>query len=233
MLVARSLRQIHSGHRYGSPHKPRFPIVFRAPASRSFAGCLIWSRYGKRVPHFVPLGSPSPSPSSRSEPISDLLGKLEFTDGYGGLAFALAALLALIGFFVWWVRAARKRKDEPGLVTSDYRLLGGMNNPFTYEISVHNATPHPLRMVEVRYWDGAGWQLRLVRSSQTGDPVVRPGDTGIASMPAMTTDLSEFDNFYFLRYTDSRNRIWNRRISSPDFLSRDEVRQLERFHGTI
>lgn len=177
------------------------------------------------MPHFVPIGSPSPSPSSSSEPISDLLGKLQFTDGFGGLALVVAVLLPIIGLVVWCVRTVLKRKGEPGLVTSDYRLLGGMNNPSTFEISVHNATPHPLRMVEVRYWDGTAWQLRLARSSQTGDPVVRPGENGIASVPAMTTDLSEFGNFSFLRYTDSRNRIWNRRISSPDFLSRDEVGQ--------
>lgn len=88
-------------------------------------------------------------------------------------------------------------------------------------------------MVEVKYWDGTGWRLRLARSSQTGDASIRPGDTGNASVPAMTTDLSEFDNFYFLRCRDSQNRIWNRRIGSPDFLSGDEVRKLERFHGTV
>lgn len=162
-----------------------------------------------------------------------MLGKLEFTDGFGGLALVVAVLLPVIGLVVWCVRTVLKRKEEPGLVTSDYRLVGGMNNPFTYEISVHNATPHPLRMVEVRYWDGTEWQIRLARSSQTGDPSIRPGDNGIASVPAMTTDLSEFDNFYFLRYTDSQNRLWNRRIGSPDFLTGDEVRQLERFHGTV
>lgn len=161
------------------------------------------------------------------------MGKLEFTDGFGGLGVAVTLLLAFIGFVVWIVRTVRKRKDEPGLVTSSFRFLTGLDTPSTYEITVHNATPHPLRMVEVKYWDGNAWQLRLARSSQTGDPVIRPGDDGIASVPAMTTDLSQFDNFCFLRYEDSRNRIWNRRINSPAFLTRDEVRQLERFHGSI
>ncbi len=185
------------------------------------------------MPHFVPLGSPPPSPSSSSESISDLLAKFEFNDGFGGLSFALAALVAVITFGVWWVRAARKRKDEARLVTSDYRFLAGLDIPPTYEFSVHNATPHPLPMVEVRHWNGTEWRPMPTRSSQTGDFVIRPGDTGTATVPAMTTDLKEFNSFYFLRYTDSGNRTWNRHIKSPDFLSRGEVRQLERFHGTI
>ncbi|GAB3555537.1 hypothetical protein GCM10027404_32630 [Arthrobacter tumbae] len=81
-----------------------------------------------------------------------------------------------------------------------------MNIPFQYKISVHNATPHPLRMVEVRYWDGIASRPVLARSSQTGDPVVLPGDIGIASVPAMTRDPKKFDRFYFFRYTDSQNR---------------------------
>jgi len=103
-----------------------------------------------------------------------------------------------------------------------------MNNPFIYEIKVHNATPHPLRMVEVRYWDGTAWQLTLARSSQTGDPVIEPGDNGIASVPAITSDPKKFHTFYFLKYEDSRNRTWYRRINSPDFLSRFKVWRLVR-----
>ncbi|MBJ2120356.1 hypothetical protein I6N91_05110 [Arthrobacter sp. MSA 4-2] len=181
--------------------------------------------------YLVALGFQS-RPSSL-ESTSDLLEKLDFSDGVGWLALGLAVLLAVIGFVVWCVRTARKRKEEARLVTSHYRLLGGMNVPFQYEISIYNATPHPLRTVEVRYWNGTMWRPVLARSSQTGDPVVLPNDMGIASVPAMTTDLREFDRFYFFRYTDSRNRTWDRRIDSPDFLSRDEVRQLEQGHGTI
>lgn len=143
----------------------------------------------------------------------------------------LALLLAFIPFGVWWVRSVRKRKDEARLVTSDYRFLAGPTIPPTYEFAVHNATPHPLSLVEVRHWNGTEWRPMPARSSETGDFVIRPGDTGTATLPAMTTDLEELNSLYFLRYTDSRNRIWNRFIKSPNFLSRREVRQLERFHG--
>jgi hypothetical protein len=139
----------------------------------------------------------------------------------------------MILVLVWAVRVYRMRKAEAQLVTSYFRLLGGLGLRFEYEISVHNATPHPLRIVEIRYWDGAEWKPMLARSSTTGDPVVLPGDVGVASVPAMTTDVAEFDNFYFLGYTDSRNRTWLRRIDSPDFLSRREVRQLLKSHGTV
>jgi len=164
---------------------------------------------------------------------SALLANLDFNDGVGWLALGFAVLSAVILVVVWGVRTARKRKEEARLVTSHHRFLGGMNVPYQYEISVHNATPHPLRMVEVRYWDGITGELRLARSSRTGDPVVQPGDTGIALVPAMTTDPSDFDRYYFLRYTDSQNRTWDRRINSPDFLGRYEVRKLNRFRETI
>lgn len=175
----------------------------------------------------------SQSRPSSLESTSDLIKKLDFSDGIGWLALGFAVLLAVISFAVWCVRTARKHKEEARLVTSHHRLLGGMNVPFQYEVSIHNATPHPLRTVEVRYWDGTAWRPVLAHSSQTGDPVVLPDGIGIALVPAMTTDRREFDRFYFFRYTDSRNRTWDRRIDSPDFLSRDEIRQLEQFHGTI
>lgn len=143
-------------------------------------------------------------------------------------------LVPVISLIAWGVHSVRKRKDEARLVTSDYRFLGnGMNIPYIYEISVHNATPHPLSMIEVRYWNGTEWRPMPVRSSQTGDFKVLPGEVGIATVPALTTDLKKFNSFYFLRYTDSQRRIWNRPIKSPDFLSNGDVRQLERFHGTI
>lgn len=185
--------------------------------------------------YLVPLGSsspsPSPSPSSSSESISDFFEKLEFNDGFGGLGVVVPLLLAFIGLVGWCVRTFRKRKDEARLVTRGFKLRGnGMNIPYTYEISVYNATPHPLSMVEVRYWNGAEWRPMPVVSSQTGDFVISPGDSGIATVPAMTADTGKFNSFYFLRHSDSLKRIWNRPIDSPDFLSRGDVRQLERFH---
>ncbi|WP_406636936.1 hypothetical protein [Pseudarthrobacter quantipunctorum] len=165
---------------------------------------------------------------------SDFLGNLEFTDGFGALAVVVAVLLPIIiGLVAWLFRRARQPKEDAGLVTSHYRLLGGMNIPYTYEVSVHNATPHPLPMVEVKYWDGTAWRLKPARSSRTGGLVINPGDTGIASVPAVTMEPKDFDGFYFIKYTDSQNRVWHRLINSPDFLSPDEVRQIERFQGTI
>lgn len=223
-LTAANLITVADVH-LGLPQRPR--IRRRAGSVAAASG---WSRYRKRVPCFVPLGSPSPSPSISSESTSDFFGKLEFNDGFGGLAVIVTLLLAFIGFVVWCVRAFRKRKDEARLVTSKFKLRGnGMNIPYTYEISVHNATPHPLSMVEVRYWNGTEWRPMPVRSSQNGDFVISPGDMGIVAVPAMTTS-EKFNSFYFLRYEDSHKRIWNRLINSPDFLSCDDVRQLERFH---
>lgn len=160
------------------------------------------------------------------------LNQLNFDDGVGWIALGFTVVLSIVSFMAWMVRARRKRKEEAALVTSHYRLLGGIGVPFVYEISIHNASPHPLRIVELHYWDGTEWRPTLARSTRTGDPVVLPGDIGVATVPAMTTD-NDFDNYYFYSYTDSRNRTWSRRIDSPDFLSRSERRQLLRFHGTV
>lgn len=195
----------------------------------------LWTRYRYRVLHFISLVSlSSPAlPSGASESVTDLLGQFEFSDGVGALALVFTIVLAILGFVRWWFLAIRKRKDEASLVTSDYKFQTGLGLPSIYEFSVHNATPHPLSIVEVRYWNGSKWRPILALSSQTGDPVILPGDTGTATVPAMTADLKELNSYYFLRYTDSRNRVWNRRIKSPNFLSRGEVRRLRRFHGTI
>lgn len=158
---------------------------------------------------------------------------LDWTDGWGALGVIVAIAIPTILVIVWAVRLYRMRKAEAQLVTSHYRLLGGLGLRFEYEISVHNATPHPLRIVEIRFWDGAEWRPMLARSTTTGDPVVLPGDVGVASVPATTTDVAEFDNFYYFKYTDSRNRTWSRRIDSPAFLSHSEARQLQKFHGTV
>lgn len=175
---------------------------------------------------------PSSSPSPSNTPSTSLAG-LDFSDGVGWLAFGLALLIAVVSIVVWVVRVRRKRKEEASLVTSHYRLLGGTGAQLVYEISVHNATPHPLRIVEVMYWDGDEWRPMLARSTASGDPVLLPGDVGVATVPAMTTDLDEFDHFYYYSYTDSRNRIWARKLDSPDFLSRGDLRQLRAFHGTL
>lgn len=169
---------------------------------------------------------------SRETSHHGLLDQLNFDDGVGWLALGFAVFLAAVAFGVWVVRLYRKRKEEAALVTSHYRLVGGMGLAWVYEISVHNASPHPLRIVEVQYWDGAEWRPMLARSITTGDPVLLPGAVGVATVPAMTTG-DDFDQYYFYSFTDSRNRRWSRRIDSPDFLTRSERRQLMRFHGTV
>jgi hypothetical protein len=176
----------------------------------------------------LPLTEPSSGLNSKS-----IEAGLDFSDGVGWIALALAILLAVISFLAWLARTVKKRREEASLVTSHYRLLGGLGVHFVYEISVHNGTPHPLRIVDVRYWDSHEWRPMLARSTATGDPVILPGDIGVATVPAMTTDLSEFDHFYYFSYTDSRSRTWFRRIDSPDFLTAGEVRKLTRFHGTV
>lgn len=171
------------------------------------------------------LSSPTPAVSSGS-------GTVDFSDGVGWLALCFAVFLALVSFATWLVRAKRSRKAEAALVTSNYRLLGG-GTPFVYEISVHNGSPHPLRTIQIMYWDGKEWRPMLARSRETGDPVIFPGDVGVATVPAMTTDLAEFDNYYYYRYLDSKNRDWWRRIDSPKFLDWSERRQLPKLHGTL
>lgn len=127
---------------------------------------------------------------SRETSHHGLLDQLNFDDGVGWLALGFAVFLAAVAFGVWVVRLYRKRKEEAALVTSHYRLVGGMGLAWVYEISVHNASPHPLRIVEVQYWDGAEWRPMLARSITTGDPVLLPGAVGVATVPAMTTGMT-------------------------------------------
>lgn len=151
--------------------------------------------------------------------------------GYGALGLGAIVAGSGLGLFIYRVRA--KAKAEASLVTSRYRFLAGMGLPSQFQITIHNATPHPLNYVQVNYWDGASWQLTLAPSTTTNDPVVSPGDEGSVLVPAVTNDLDEFDNYYYLTYEDSRRRTWHRLVDSPTLLGRAEVRRLRNLHGTI
>lgn len=149
----------------------------------------------------------------------------------GGLgAFLLALLVAAVGVIATLHRRRVKRREEALLVTSRCRLLGG-GVPWQYEITVHNATPHPLNYVVVNFWNGREWQETLAKSIRTNDPVLSPGDEGAVMVPAATTDLDRFDDFYFLTYQDSRRSTWNRLVDSPNLLSAADVRRLRNLHG--
>lgn len=168
----------------------------------------------------------SPDPSEPGD--SGLFDAITFDDGVGWLSLVLTVILAVPPLVVWLVRIYRKRKDEASLVTSHYRFTGGLGIPYEYEISIHNASPHPLRIVMVMHWNGSEFHETLARSTTTGDPVLMPGAVGAVRVPALTTDLREFDLFYYYRFTDSRNRNWSRRIDSPDFVNWWKLRRMKR-----
>lgn len=176
----------------------------------------------------VPSLTPTPSPSIgtgidlASPSLAGLIGLL----GLG-----VAVVLPVIGFIRWLVGRNNKRREEALLVTSHYRLLGGLGLTYEFEISIHNATPHPLRIVEVNYWDGTDWRRALARSSSTGDPVLLPGHVGVARVPVMTTG-SDFHDYYYLTFADSRNREWARPIDEPGLLGKYALRRLRHLHGT-